>query len=707
MQHFIRKQVLDLQIPAVMDGRRVQQEVGLLLNGALKDALGQGLDAASANGATLCLDQVTLDLGVISPNAYLDEILVRFKKRLPDLLRQQLSEKVSVRQDKPGGPRVRTRGALMKYVLVTGNLPWWASSQGTSALAAGLTDWLLSPGWDLPWLREQLAQDGPVTVRVLAHLSEQQLAERLVPLLLGGPVPGLPELILGYRATFVTEVLRQKQVQAAELQRLFWRVLLRQLALPARTGNLQDLVSRVFSFLATSSGISLPSLLAAVTERAASLCFSLPSPHSDQAKRERQVDHSHDPSDSSVSSDTLPSPPGLNKTAASESADLALLEKQWAGQSPKYEQTNRQPRPPGQGVKEKQTNGEKRPRLDQTAEETKPRLAAPQGQPNDETRTPGSEPTQQDEQARRFLAEPLFHAQDDEQTNREPRPPGQVKEKQTNGEKRPRPVQTVEASKAHLAALRGQPNDETPISVSEETPGSEPTHQDEQVQRFMAEPLFHAQDDEQTNREGQGVKEKQRNKEKRPWLDQTAEENKARECMAEPLFHAQDEGQYYLENAGLVLLHPFLSGLFTDMELTRDSSFINATCRARAVHLLHQLVTGETWAEEWLCPLSKVLIGLHPKEPLDSAACLDQKTDLACEALLRTAITHWKVLKDTSVQSLRTTFLQREGCLYEHEGHWLLRVEQKPFDLLLDHIPWGFSMIRFSWMDRLLYVEWA
>ena len=74
--------------------------------------------------------------------------------------------------------------------------------------------------------------------------------------------------------------------------------------------------------------------------------------------------------------------------------------------------------------------------------------------------------------------------------------------------------------------------------------------------------------------------------------------------------------------------------------------------------------------------------------------------------LLEAVIGHWDALKQTSVDGLRTSFVQRNAVLIETMRHWLLRVERKPYDMLLERLPWGISMIRLSWMKKVLTVEW-
>ena len=49
----------------------------------------------------------------------------------------------------------------------------------------------------------------------------------------------------------------------------------------------------------------------------------------------------------------------------------------------------------------------------------------------------------------------------------------------------------------------------------------------------------------------------------------------------------------------------------------------------------------------------------------------------------------------------------RPGMLaVDADGDWLLRVEARTVDILLDQLPWGVSLVKLPWMDRLLRVEW-
>ena len=163
-----------------------------------------------------------------------------------------------------------------------------------------------------------------------------------------------------------------------------------------------------------------------------------------------------------------------------------------------------------------------------------------------------------------------------------------------------------------------------------------------------------------------------------------------------------------VHQAGLVVLHPFLPRFFKNTALMEpDNPRISAFALARAAALLHFLATGTEEVYEFELGLIKVLLGLHPETPLPACAGLLQPGDVEeAEVLLQSAITHWSALKNTSIQGLRASFLQRQALLREAEHGWTLQVERLPFDLLLDQLPWSIGIVKLPWMKTALYTEW-
>jgi len=159
----------------------------------------------------------------------------------------------------------------------------------------------------------------------------------------------------------------------------------------------------------------------------------------------------------------------------------------------------------------------------------------------------------------------------------------------------------------------------------------------------------------------------------------------------------------YIDNAGIVLLHPFLPRFFDALGICAGDSVVQPD---RALALLHHLATGELAAPEYELTLGKVLCNVPLAEPV--AAVTPNAEEIAeSSALLAAVIRNWSALRNTGPDALRGTFLMRPGRLSRDvDGDWLLQVEVQTVDILLDQLPWGISMIQTPWMQHLLRVEW-
>ncbi|MFS8979423.1 contractile injection system tape measure protein [Cupriavidus necator] len=160
----------------------------------------------------------------------------------------------------------------------------------------------------------------------------------------------------------------------------------------------------------------------------------------------------------------------------------------------------------------------------------------------------------------------------------------------------------------------------------------------------------------------------------------------------------------YIDNAGLVLLHPFLAGFFSKLGVATDDQLSDAD---RALCLLHYLCTGQSVAPEHALALSKILCDIPLVAVVESDVGLTDDEKEEAIALLEAVIRHWDALRNTSPDGLRGTFLLRSGKLSERDGEWLLQVESNASDILLDQLPWGVSIIKLPWMKNKLWVEWG
>ena len=168
------------------------------------------------------------------------------------------------------------------------------------------------------------------------------------------------------------------------------------------------------------------------------------------------------------------------------------------------------------------------------------------------------------------------------------------------------------------------------------------------------------------------------------------------------------EQAVYIDNAGLVLLHPFLPGLFEELGYTAAREFLSADMKCRAVHMLQFIVNGEEEMPEYFLSLNKLFCAMENDEHIDRFIRLtDAEKDEAIK-LIQAVIGHWTVLKNTSVEGLQQGFLQRHGKLSFNaaDGYWKLQIEKTGIDVLLEKLPWGFSYIQLPWMKYSLITEW-
>ena len=160
-----------------------------------------------------------------------------------------------------------------------------------------------------------------------------------------------------------------------------------------------------------------------------------------------------------------------------------------------------------------------------------------------------------------------------------------------------------------------------------------------------------------------------------------------------------------VHNAGIVLLQPFISTLFNELHiLSEDRKSI--TDKQKACALL-SLLAGDEVQDEIYYPLYKLLCGVPMHEVIDGNVQVTTEEREECFHLLQQVIVHWPALKQSSVPSLQQTFLQRTGKLSHKEDKWLLQVEQRTEDVLLQYLPWSYSIIRYPWMKQALFVEWT
>ncbi len=162
----------------------------------------------------------------------------------------------------------------------------------------------------------------------------------------------------------------------------------------------------------------------------------------------------------------------------------------------------------------------------------------------------------------------------------------------------------------------------------------------------------------------------------------------------------------YIQNAGLVLLWPFLKHYFTKLKLVENDAFLSDEKRERAVLLLQYISSGTSEFPEQQLALNKLLCGLPLHHPVANELQLTKMEINETDKLILAAIEKWQAIGKVSIPGFRNSFLMREGRLKISDSAWVLTINRKAWDLLIDRLPWSISMIKYKWMEKIIQVEW-
>lgn len=170
----------------------------------------------------------------------------------------------------------------------------------------------------------------------------------------------------------------------------------------------------------------------------------------------------------------------------------------------------------------------------------------------------------------------------------------------------------------------------------------------------------------------------------------------------------------YIEvpNAGLCLLALWLPRLFDMLGLLETGAdgkkdFKDTDTRIRAIFVLQRLVTDEKreYKEQELA-FNRILAACPFSVPLPKTLELTDTELQTVESMLAGVKSNWNKLKGTSVKGFQRSFIERPGKLEQREDKWVLYVEERSYDILLDSLPWSYRRIRLPWLKKRMDVVW-
>ena len=170
----------------------------------------------------------------------------------------------------------------------------------------------------------------------------------------------------------------------------------------------------------------------------------------------------------------------------------------------------------------------------------------------------------------------------------------------------------------------------------------------------------------------------------------------------------------YIEvpNAGLCLLALWLPRLFDMLGLLVTGAdgkkdLKDTDARIRGIFILQRLVTDEKreYKEQELA-FNRILAACPFSVPLPKTLELTDTEVQTVESMLAGVKSNWDKLKGTSVKGFQKSFIERPGKLEQREDKWVLYVEERSYDILLDSLPWSYRRIRLPWLKKRMDVVW-
>lgn len=165
-----------------------------------------------------------------------------------------------------------------------------------------------------------------------------------------------------------------------------------------------------------------------------------------------------------------------------------------------------------------------------------------------------------------------------------------------------------------------------------------------------------------------------------------------------------DDGQY-VQNAGLVLIHPFIKTFFEHCDLLNKETQ-QLTDPEMCVHLLHYIATGNTNAPEYEMIFEKFLCNIPVHQSISRHIKLSRKHKSQAKNVIESVLHNWSPMKKSSPALLQNEFFQRPGKLIVSNHDYTLTVERKTQDILLDRLSWGIGFVKLPWKEKFLLVNW-
>lgn len=165
-----------------------------------------------------------------------------------------------------------------------------------------------------------------------------------------------------------------------------------------------------------------------------------------------------------------------------------------------------------------------------------------------------------------------------------------------------------------------------------------------------------------------------------------------------------EKEKFIVENAGLIILNPFLKGLFTRLRLLDKNE--NIIDKPLAANILYYAATGNNYESNYEMTFEKFICDISLKSSISVRAILSDSIRNEVDELLLSVLIHWEVLKSDSTELLRNEFLKRKGKIVIENQKGEVIIDKKSQDILLDKLPWNIRSVKFPWKKEVLRTYW-
>ena len=163
--------------------------------------------------------------------------------------------------------------------------------------------------------------------------------------------------------------------------------------------------------------------------------------------------------------------------------------------------------------------------------------------------------------------------------------------------------------------------------------------------------------------------------------------------------------QKHFPNCGIIFLHAYLNQFFEEQGILINKKFKNRRCKIKAIQLMLYLATSKLdFNEDSELSFFKILVDIPTDDFITFPKPLIKKEKAECDIVLQSLIEHWSVLKKTSIETLQYQFIQRNGLLSKEEKSIEIHLEKSGVDILLEHFPFNYSIIKLVWLKKILII---